>query len=171
MVKKMNPLMIVVVIVAVYLFLTYGTYTRTVDVTAIKKVINEKMQIIRMYQKWYSDIPIDRIVAMMAYESSGNSWAVGSSGEKGLMQLTKGAVIEFCKYYNKDVEIYSNNYWEDYFNVEAGIGYLQMKLDKYKDLDTATKSYNAGDNINIPKAIDYLYYVKSYELKVKEILK
>lgn len=77
------------------------------------------------------------MMSLINQESSGNPNAKGSIGERGLMQLTPGAV--------SDVGGNFSEMYDPYKNITAGTDYFRKKLDENKgDYYDALRSYNAG---------------------------
>jgi hypothetical protein len=79
-------------------------------------------------------IHADVIYAVIKQESQFKPGAIGTSGEKGLMQLMEGTAKEMGVKNAFDVEE----------NVMGGVGYLRKMLDKYGDLEKALTAYNWG---------------------------
>lgn len=92
----------------------------------------------------YYSIPAKRILAIIAKESKGNQSAVGSAGEVGVMQLTKGAIDDVNKQFGAGYSV-DNVKSDSRKNIYAGTGYLRILIDEFKlDLKKATRAYNAG---------------------------
>jgi hypothetical protein len=88
------------------------------------------------------------IRAVIETESNWNSKAVSSKGALGLMQLVPGTARQLGV----------NNAFDPRQNLEGGVRYLQMLLQRYNgDLDRALAAYNAG-----PGAVDRARGVPRY---------
>jgi soluble lytic murein transglycosylase-like protein len=86
--------------------------------------------------------PRNRIKAMILRESMGDPGAQGQAGERGLMQLTSGALADVCRSFGLTFS------WQQMFepepNIQTGSLYLKLMLRRFGNLDLATQAYNAG---------------------------
>jgi soluble lytic murein transglycosylase-like protein len=106
----------------------------------------------RIYNKPYFDefllasiesgVPVKRVIAI-ATQESGIQMVDGQAGEKGIMQLTSPAVIDAERHTGKTFPGWQTDPRQ---NIRAGVGYLSylFKVEFPRDLDTATRAYNAG---------------------------
>lgn len=79
-------------------------------------------------------VPADIIRSVISVESSWNPSAVGSSGEKGLMQLMPGTAAELGV----------SNAFDPQQNIRAGAKYLSQQYKKMGNWRDALARYNAG---------------------------
>lgn len=86
-------------------------------------------------------VPAPVLAAMIAVESSGNRYAVGRSGEVGLMQITPAAYEDVKRAGLYDAGFAVPN---DARNVFVGAAYLSIKLRETNDLFNAIRAYNGG---------------------------
>lgn len=94
-----------------------------------------------------SSVPIMFVYGMIYQESSGDPSAVGGVGEKGLMQLTRGAVLDANTRHQFD------DMFDPEANIETGCAYLRW-IESYLDTENITLNhpkfqaiimcYNAG---------------------------
>lgn len=89
-------------------------------------------------------VPFERIAAIILVESMNNRYAVGSSGERGLMQL-KPAALE-----DVNANFALSFTWQQLFdmnvNIEVGTAYLALmyRWTGRTSWNAATQAYNAG---------------------------
>jgi len=153
------------VIVLVVLFMLFVFVT--VKAKPLSAVANEEYagygnDIKRLASKY--GVPASRVAAIIIIESNLSTEAVGTSGERGLMQLKQGAVSDVNDEYGTSFT------WSDMFNplknIEAGTAYLAIQYRRCGSINDATQAYNAGfsafrsDN---SKGRDYLSRVLSTE--------
>lgn len=98
---------------------------------------SEYQQIISGASKDFG-VPIDLIRSVIQVESSGNPNAVGSSGEKGLMQLMSGTA--------RDLGV--PNAFDPSQNIRGGTKYLSEQYKKTGNWRDALARYNAGKYYN-----------------------
>ena len=89
------------------------------------------------------NVPVALVCGVILQESGGNAKASSPAGAKGLMQLMPQTGFMVAKTINMHLRNHSdildiNN------NVKLGSKYLQLMLDRYKNLVVATAAYNAG---------------------------
>lgn len=87
------------------------------------------------------------VKAVIWRESAFQSHMVGTSGERGLMQVTEGAAQDWAK--AEKIETFvPTDLFDPKTNVEVGIWYLKRGLDQWKSKDDpvpfALAEYNAG---------------------------
>lgn len=80
------------------------------------------------------NVPADLIRSVIQVESSGNRYAVGTSGEKGLMQIMDGTA--------RDLGL--NNPFDPAENIDAGTKYLSQLYNKSGNWREAVARYNGG---------------------------
>ena len=85
---------------------------------------------------WKYSIPNKYILGIIYIESRGNENASGLISEKGLMQLTRNALIDIGM---SEYDMFNPNR-----NIHAGTKYLKHLFDKTGNLNLAIQSYNAG---------------------------
>lgn len=119
------------------------------DSSALPKSINPDVlhQIVQeTAQK--NDVDPALVSAVISTESNWNTSALSSKGAQGLMQL----VPETAQ------KLGVNNAWDPQQNIDGGVRYLHMLLDRYNgDLPKALAAYNAG-----PSAVDRWGGVPNY---------
>lgn len=81
------------------------------------------------------NLPVATLLSMIMVESGGNSFAQGSSGEKGLMQVSKAA--------QSDTGI-KGDLFVPYINILTGGKYLNDLLGRTGNMSLAIQSYNQG---------------------------
>lgn len=95
--------------------------------------------------KWAMNWNIDPsiIFAVIFQESAGDPTAIGSIGERGLMQLTQGALTDYNSMAGGNYTI--NELFDIDINIEVGSWYIKF-LNQYwnGDLKLAIQSYNGG---------------------------
>lgn len=91
------------------------------------------------------------IKSVITIESCFKTTALGSSGEKGLMQLMPGTARRFN----------IKNGYSAYQNIHGGAKYLSFLLDRYNgNTSRAVAAYNAGEgNVSLAGKIPNSYYV------------
>lgn len=109
-------------------------------------------------------IPYRRILAMIAQESGGAFEAEGLAGERGLMQITRGALSDYNSRYGVNAKF--DELWDERVNIFVGTGYLKLLQNDLGSLDKATRAYNVGAaNVmaNAQSGQNYLDGVLFYE--------
>jgi soluble lytic murein transglycosylase-like protein len=110
------------------------------------------------------NIPEARIKAHIAVESDGNSNAIGSDGEIGLMQMTQDALNEVNNRFSPNAPLALSDLYQPNYSIEAGAAYLQILYEQLGDLNQASQAYNVGhDNINSSNGNLYLSKILAYE--------
>jgi hypothetical protein len=100
------------------------------------------------------------IMAIVEVESKYREYAISRTGAMGLMQVMPFTFFEMG--YEKPF-----NYKE---NIEAGVKYLSIQLNRFKDLKLALSAYNAGPkNVLKHMAIPDFIETKSYISKILKI--
>jgi len=83
------------------------------------------------------EIPPGLVLAMIDKESSGDPWASGDAGERGLMQVMPATALTLAR---SPARLYEPRY-----NIETGVQYLAQQLRRYAgDAVRAVSAYNAG---------------------------
>jgi soluble lytic murein transglycosylase-like protein len=161
----------VALIVGMFAFiLSDRTRKYSYDSNDVKNVIDENRETIIRFLPYYPNIPLERVLSIVLVESSGNIAAVGDGIKSfGLMQIQQGALDDFNNFYNRNYSI--TQMLDRYYNIEVGIGYLNLGFVRYGSLDLATKYFNDGSNIDSLKAGIYLNKVFDAEILIKEVLK
>ena len=106
-------------------------------------------------------VPANIVGAIVAVESGGYPLAVGSVGERGLMQITRAALDDVNRRYGLDLK------WEEMFaeipNLYAGSYYLKLQHERLADWEDAIRAYNAGERgARIGLGVEYLNKVKRW---------
>jgi soluble lytic murein transglycosylase-like protein len=88
-------------------------------------------------------IPAIRILSHILVESDGDPGAIGQAGERGLLQLTQGALVDVNQNFPLAIS------WDDLLdpskNIYAGTAFLSLQRRRVGgDLDLASEAYNAG---------------------------
>lgn len=126
-------------------------------------------------------IPQARIYAIIFQESRNNASALGSAGERGLMQVMEGAVIDWNRHFPAPktwLGIPTGYTFEDMLdpeqNIDVGTGYLSIQRDALGgDLDAATQAYNVGLSnfvLDRSRGSAYLASVKNFESQFNSLL-
>jgi soluble lytic murein transglycosylase-like protein len=156
---------IIAAAVVIFFLIIFYSRKKEPDRAAVAKKIKA--------EPWYKTIiqesknynlPPQRVAAIVAVESGGNTAAKGAAGENGLMQIMPGAhkavqdhwsrLVTFS-WIHSDGELFKPEY-----NILVGTAYLAMLKGQFKnDLDKATEAYNDGGGYGT----DYLDKVKAYE--------
>ena len=152
----MNPVIIVLAIAAGYFFLRTRGISDQVRARLSPSLIEEIEAV-----SGKTGVPADLIGAIVMVESAGNPVAVGSIGERGLMQLTKGAIDDVNSNFG------TNFFWNLMFtrklNLLAGAYYLKLQKKRLGSWDDAIRAYNAGERgAKLGRAQEYLTKVKSW---------
>ncbi|GFM35461.1 hypothetical protein DSM19430T_01450 [Desulfovibrio psychrotolerans] len=115
-----------------------GAYSGTsrTDKTAKAARSQKKQQIDRIAEVFGRRHRVDPklVRAVIQVESSYNHKSVSRAGAQGLMQIMPAT--------GKDLGL--QNPFDPIENVEAGVRYLRMMLDRFKDVRLALAAYNAG---------------------------
>lgn len=154
-----NTKKIILVAVAVVLFFVF------VSLYASSKATLNQSEADKIKNDWSTDaqdainrnfpgLPLSRVLAMIGTESRGDPNATGTSGERGLMQLTQPAWNTISGGTSFDQA------FDGRVNIFAGVSYLKYLFDRYGDIDTATGYYNAR---TLPFRTAYLNRVKANE--------
>lgn len=143
----MGPVVIIGLIALAYLILNNTTSAGAPPVykyDEVFKSLNDYSASIANYAAQYS-IPRERIAAIIAVESSGNpnpEPSPGNAGEIGLMQVTPGALTTVDNTLGLNIQM--NDMLDPDTAIQAGTAYLSILYGKTRNLDTATRAYNAG---------------------------
>ncbi len=104
------------------------------------------------------DVPVDLALAVVRQESNFNPDAVGDAGERGLMQVTRGAAADWERETRRTLHS-DNDLFNPELNVEIGTWYLAKALrqfDGHRHRDVlALSQYNAGRSRALKWAADY----------------
>lgn len=107
-------------------------------------------------------VPQSLITAIIAVESSGNTKATASAGERGLMQITPIALKQVNEYFKKSFTK------DDLFiaekNIIVGTYFLSYLWHKFNNWDLVTRAFNYGEG-NIRKNPNL---AENYFIKVKK---
>jgi len=107
------------------------------------------------------------IVSIIMVESEINPRAISGSGARGLMQLMPSTAIMMAD--QQGISLRGvNDLYNPVLNIDLGSRYLYHLLCQYKDLETALRFYNAGNNFRLPYAQYYAYIVLN---KYKQLLR
>lgn len=104
----------------------------------------------------------DLIKSIIKVESNFDPFAVSKAGAMGLMQIMPKTSLELGL--ERPFDIYEN--------IDAGVKYLKMLLDKYNgDLDKTLAAYNAGpDKVDKNNSIPEINETKEYINRIKKLL-
>lgn len=111
-------------------------------------------------------VPVDLILATIWVESVGDPQAVGSAGEKGLMQIKQIAADDVRQNMGVDVAGYDLSPSK---NIKVGSYFLALQYKRTGSWPDAVKAYNqgyAGMQNNQGKALDYLNKVNAKRAKL-----
>lgn len=151
------------IILFIILFVLY-TISAKAKNPLIEKIRNNYTEIIRKNSLKFS-IPVQRIISIIEVESGGDQYAVGTSGEIGLMQISRDALTDYNKVYKKFFTMDSLKFPEN--NIEVGTGYLAYLRQQFRgDINLATKAYNEGFtdvSNNNANGTDYLNRILNVE--------
>lgn len=159
----MNPIILVLVALGlVFLFARVASSTGAQSSTAayIKAQYGE---LAGKYAIRYG-IPSATILGVIWQESAGDPNAKGSIGERGLMQLTQGALADVNSRYNVGIG------WDSLYapdaNIHAGTAYLAIcRLAFSGNLQKAIQAYNVGMTKVAREAEAGLGYYNSVQAK------
>lgn len=88
-------------------------------------------------------MPANVVGAIVMVESVGNARAVGGIGERGLMQLTPGALSDVNAFLGGSFSM--DQMFDPVRNLAAGTNYLKLQLQRSKgDWNLAIRAYNCG---------------------------
>lgn len=107
--------------------------TQKIQQTTEKKEVSDIHKIIDEISLKHGVDPM-LVRSIVLHESNYNQFAVSPVGAKGLMQLMDGTA--------KDMGV--QNVFDVRQNIEGGVKYLKMLLQKFGDTATAVAAYNAG---------------------------
>ncbi len=158
----MRWVLLLIIVVAVYLVIR--KYMSEIDQKLTAQIFSDYGPAISSAGAAFR-IPEERIVAIIAKESSGDrNVKDGAAGEIGLMQVTPGALSDFNRINGASYN--SDSLRNPSTNIMVGTGYLASLVSDFDgDLDLATQAYNAGPG-NVSRgitALSYLGRVKDYE--------
>jgi soluble lytic murein transglycosylase-like protein len=172
----MNPLFIMGGLILLYMLLNNNSTATAEPMYKYAegfKTVNDFSASISEYSASYS-IPFSRIAAIIACESSGNPSPQpdpGAAGEVGLMQMTPGALKTVNSTLGFNWQM--NDLHDPDIAIHAGTAYLAILYGHTRNLDNATRAYNAGLGhvAADPQAGGaYLNRVKMAELTIQNIL-
>jgi soluble lytic murein transglycosylase-like protein len=115
---------------------TMKSYTKTLT------VIQTNYSSLIGYLSLKYSIPVAVITGQICIESSGNTQAVGSSGERGLLQVMPDALSDVNNRYGLGYSF--DDLFTPEYGMEAGVGYLKIQLDSFGNIRDALRAYNAG---------------------------
>lgn len=165
-------LMLGIVIVAVILVVVLSRSTATAFSPIANQIITERDEPVKSASAEFG-IPARRIYAMIMTESRNDQNALGSAGERGLMQIKESALIDFNRRFPNrktwlgfPVGFDFDDLFDPTINIMVGTGYLKIQNDVLGNLDDATQAYNAGLSAFVAdrrKGLNYLMTVKANE--------
>lgn len=142
-------------------------------------VIEKWRPLVAQYQRYYPNVPVSTALAVIAYESRGDSTAVNPEKDKegqyddsvGLFQITDGVVQDWNASHSSKRYTFAD-LTTPYVNVEIGLWNLSRHEAHFKDMDKAVRAHNGGrGGINLAMTAIYLGRVKQYEALISKILK
>lgn len=107
--------------------------TQNIQKNTDKKEVTEIQKIIDEISLKHSVDPM-LVRSIVLHESNYNQFAVSPVGAKGLMQLMDGTA--------QDMGV--KNVFDARQNIDGGVKYLKLLLQKFVDIPTAVAAYNAG---------------------------
>jgi len=120
-----------------------------------------KLMIKKLYKKEYSEyvskysqeygVDENLIYALIKAESNFEVDAVSNKSAQGLMQLMPSTAEDVSK--KCGVELTEDNILEPDVNINLGIKYISILLEKYECIEVALAAYNAGSG-NVDRWID-----------------
>jgi soluble lytic murein transglycosylase len=135
-------MLIIVALIVVY-FLTYDTQLskHTFSKEIADKVYREQYaNALDAFVRFNIDTSV--ILAIICVESQGDSNAVGSSTERGLMQLKQAALTDANSVSNLNYSF--DEMFQARKNVLSGSAYLRWLLNRLFTIQLAVRAYNAG---------------------------
>ena len=159
-----NPLLILIVAIVAYVLYQNKVTGDDATLEMVARIKRDYFQDASDASREFSGIGYRRILAIIAVESGGAPEAIGSIGERGLMQITRDALTDFNAYYVQRATW--DELLEERVNIFVGTGYLKILLNNLGNLDKATRAYNVGaSNVvrNENSGLDYLQKVLYYE--------
>lgn len=152
-----NPWIVVAVIVVLLIIAK--------PMTALaSKIVTTRETPVELASRTYK-IPSRRIYAMIAVESANNEKALGSAGERGLMQMKPGALSDVNNRFKLNITF--DELWQPEKAIQAGAAYLRILCDYFSgNLDLATQAYNRGMGkvaLDKTEGLSYLAKVKKAE--------
>lgn len=139
-------------------------------------VVEKWRPLVVEYQKFYPTIPVATALAVIAYESQGDSTAVNPEKDKGeyddsvgLFQITDGVVQDW-----NSANPYKRRTFADlktpWVNVEIGLWNLSRHMKHFNDLDKAIRAHNGGrGGVGLQATAMYLGRVKQYESLISKL--
>lgn len=88
-------------------------------------------------------VPANIIGAIVVVESGGDVLAVGSAGERGLMQLTEVALKDVNN--NSGTNFNFSQMFSSIQNLAAGSLFYELQLSRLKNAEDAIRAYNCGE--------------------------
>lgn len=140
--KKETILLIAIAFILIVIMSTAKAKAKMIP-AAVREEFNLFGTIIEEMSLRYG-VPQERIAAIILVESMNDALAVGSAGERGLMQIKQGALADVNRNY---ALTYS---FSDLFsmraNIEVGTAYLKLcyRWTGRTSWNYATQAYNAG---------------------------
>lgn len=142
-----------VAIAALSIYVVFYFVKADRQTTEEKNAVAEKVKAAPWYSRLLrlaADYNVDPkiIAAIVSVESSGNPAAIGALGEKGLMQLTYGAMRDVQEYWRKQNPVtqfvqHDPNLLDPYENLEYGVAYFTLlKVRNGGNQYEAIKRYN-----------------------------
>ena len=113
-------------------------------------------------------VDTDLICAIIFVESHGNPFAIGSTPDIGLMQITQPALTDYNMWYKSNISLISM--FDPALNIRVGVSYLAWLLDQFNNhYVKAISAYNQG----IGKVKSNIYSTDYYNKvqKVYNVLK
>jgi hypothetical protein len=106
-------------------------------------------------------LPAAYFWSIIAVESSGDADCSGKAGERGLMQITGGALDDVNKYYSGIWTL--DDLWTPINNATVGILYWNLCYNQLKTIAGATRAYNAGPTgAKNERGYEYLAKVEAF---------
>jgi len=133
------------------------------------RFIREKYSgVVKIYLPYYKNLNLELVLAMIGCESRGKQDETGEHGEYGSMQVKPDALADFNSYYSRQYTM--NDLFNLYYGVEVGMGYLNLRFVKWKEMSKAVRAYNQGDGgADSFEAWDYFYNVENVRSQFKNM--
>ncbi len=116
------------------------------EITELTPLNRQEAEIILKYSKQYN-IRASLILAMIEIESDFKRTLVGTSNDRGYMQIIPGTEKWIAVEYGKEMNLKYNpdNIFDPNYNIGLGVKYLSILNRLYKNDHKMLTSYNRGD--------------------------
>lgn len=111
------------------------------------------------------NIPASRLYGMIHTESTGIADAIGTSGERGLLQIMRPALSDVNKRYILGYTF--DDMLKPEANIRTGAAYLRILFDQLGSLDKATQAYNVGASTVLKNPMAGMAYLEKVQSRSK----